>query len=76
MNIIAPKSPVKLEPISRPDRRDIDRPRRQSNFARGIAASEFGGRYFGWREWGDFTDINPKTLAARRKRILWQEDRS
>ena len=28
--------------------------RKQSNFARGIAASEFGGRYFGWREWGEF----------------------
>ncbi len=76
MNIIAPKPPVKLEPVSRPDCQGVDHPRRQSNFACGIAASEFGGRYFGWREWGDFTDIHPKALAAKRRRALWREDPS
>ncbi len=48
-------------------------PKRRSSFASDMAASEFGGRYFGWREWGDFTDISSKALAAKRKQVMWHE---
>ena len=50
--------------------------RRRSSSAEDIAAEEFGGRYFGWRDWGGFTDIHPKPLAENRRRVLWRDDPS
>ncbi len=58
------------------DRSTSASPKRRSSFASDMAASQFGGRYFGWREWGDFSDINPKTLDAKRKLALWRKSSS
>ena len=44
---------------------------RRSAFARDIAAAEFGGRYWGWREWADHVDVEPGTLAKKRFRAIW-----
>ncbi len=41
--------------------------RRRSDFAREIAASEFGpGRFYGWRQWGEFQDATPAEIYERR----------
>ena len=78
MNIRTPKPSVKLdEPISRPEPdQNVSRARHPPSFAQDLAASEFGGRYFGWREWADFTDISPKTLTEKRERVMWREPSS
>ncbi len=76
MNIIAPKFLVKLdEPVSRPQ--DVDRPRRQSNFARDMTRDAFGqfGRRFD-DQWRDHVDITAKHLARKRKQVMWQENPS
>ena len=40
-------------------------------FVEGIAAAEFGGRYWGWREWADHVDVEPDTIAEQRKAAIW-----
>ncbi len=69
MNIITPKHLVKLdELVARPghDRQDVDRARHQPSFARGMAASEFGGRFWSWRQWGEFENFAPDNIEALR----------
>ena len=46
-------------------------PKRRSSFASAVTASEFGGRYYGWREWANYQDIDPETLAEKRFRAIW-----
>ena len=53
------------------DSRNSSTPKRRSSFARDIAAAEFGGRYHGWRDWGEFEDLDPETLAEKRIRAIW-----
>ena len=45
--------------------------KRRSSFAEGIAAEEFGGRYFGWRQWREFEDLDVEQLEARRYEAIW-----
>ena len=49
---------------------DVKRERRAS-FARGMAAEAFGGRYFGWREWAEFEDLDAETIERRRFAAVW-----
>ena len=46
--------------------KEIHVKRRRSRFAEGIAAEEFGGRYFGWRQWREFEDLDVEQIVARR----------
>ena len=42
-----------------------DRDVKRAKFARGMAAEAFGGRYFGWREWADFVDLDVETIERQ-----------
>ena len=54
-----------------PDSRNSSTPMRRSSFAHDIAAAEFGGRFHGWRNWSEFVDLDPETLAEKRFRAIW-----
>ena len=76
MHIVAPQHLVNLdEPVSRG--LGVDRPRRQSNFARDMQCDAFGevGRRFD-DQWRDHVDVSAKHLVKKRKLALWREDRS
>ena len=45
--------------------------RRRSSFARAAAADAFGGRYFGWREWGEFEDEHADDIEERGYSAIW-----
>ena len=51
--------------------KDFDVKRRRSSFAEDIAAEEFGGRYFGWRQWHEFKDLDIVEIEARRYEARW-----
>ena len=40
--------------------------RRRATFASAAAAAEFGGKYFGWREWREFIDDTPEQIVELR----------
>ena len=44
---------------------------RHNDFARDLAASEFGGKYWGWREWAGHVDSNPDEITEKRLRAIW-----
>ena len=44
--------------------------RRSISFARGIAAAEFGQRYYSWREWDGFVDLTPDETRHRRAKMV------
>ncbi len=50
---------------------NVNHQMRLADFAEQAAAEEFGGRYFGWRQWDTFRDISP--AKAIRKRMAWLE---
>ncbi len=43
----------------------------RSSFAEDIAAEEFGGRYFGWRQFHEVKDLDVVEIEARRIRAWW-----
>ncbi len=49
----------------------LDVKRLRAKFAFAAAAEEFGGRYFGWREWAEFEDQDVDQIEARRYEALW-----
>ena len=51
--------------------KDFDVKRRRSSFAEDIAAEEFGGRYFGWRQWHEFKDLDVDQIEARCYDARW-----
>ena len=68
------KSPI--EPLSQAEATVSPEPEKtprltRVNFAEGIAAAEFGGRYYGWREWADHVDVEPETLVEKRQLAIW-----
>ena len=50
---------------------DINVKRRRSSFAEDIAAEELGGRYFGWRQWHEFEDLDVNQIEACRYETQW-----
>ena len=71
MNIITPRHLVKLdELVSRPQ--DVNRPRRQSNFARELMLSEFGKLgHLNDGQWADHIDVEPGELIEKRLLAIW-----
>ena len=58
-----------MEPVATTDR---NVKRRRATFACAAAAEEFGGRYFGWREWAEFEDLNVEQIETLRCDALWR----
>ena len=46
--------------------RSVNAEKRRAEFARLAAAEEFGGWYWGWREWDDFVDFAPRQVERLR----------
>ena len=65
------KSDLDNNPVVRTADLDQALEHKRARFARGMAAAEFGDRYYGWRDGEDHNDLDPEALAERRFRAIW-----